>query len=195
MKKIAVTGTIGSGKSECCRIIKDAGYSVFDCDEQVNKLYADDYEMLQSIVELFGDEIITTQGVNKKKIAQIIFSNNEFKKKLENIVIPKLRKKLEEAMRCCKNSHFFAEVPLLFENNWESLFDINLLIVSNNKVVLERLMNCRKYTLEEATKRINSQMSTEEKITRADVVIRNDQDFGNFEKQVKLWLQGLKEDN
>ena len=150
--------------------------------------------MVQSIVSLFGDSIIHANIINKKKIAELIFSNINLKYKLESIVLPKLKNKLIQAMSKSNEELFFAEVPLLFEIGWSDMFDTSLLIISDEKNVLHRLMNSRDYTLDEAMKRINHQMSINDKKLKANYVIENNENMNEFEKQIKIWLETIMED-
>lgn len=163
--KIAITGTIGSGKSAVSTCLREKGYTVFDCD-QVNK------EILeQKAYELLGNDFndcFEKEVLNKEKLIKRVFSNENDRKKLESIMHPEILKRMNEI----KKEFFFAEVPLLFETGWEQYFDRNILIVCDEKIALQRLKD-RGLSKEDAQSRINSQMDVCLKMKKADEIIYN----------------------
>ncbi len=112
-KKIAVTGGIGSGKSEFCRILKHKGYPVFSCDEISDELWqSEDYTA--GLKELFP------ACKTKREIATFVFRNEAALARLNAYAHPRI---MEELLRRMEGEICFAEVPLLFEGGYESLFD------------------------------------------------------------------------
>ena len=154
--KIAITGGIGSGKSTVASIIEELGYPVFSCD----KIYA---EMLKS--EDFAREIakmfpaaIRDGKIDKKRLSQIVFSSDEARKQLNALSHPLIMARLLEKMDACSNDKVFAEVPLLFEENFEPLFDKIIVI---QRSVLERSAHLQKrdgLTISEIRSRMNVQI-------------------------------------
>ena len=174
MIKIAITGTIGSGKSFCCDIIKQYGYEVFDCDLQVKKIL-DDKNVQKEISELLN--INFNDGINYQVIADVVFNDNQLLLSYENIIFKELIIKLNEAIDNSENEIFFAEVPLLFEKNFDVYFDQSWLVVSDAKNIIERLTNKRNFTLDDINRRLKLQMSVELKKSKATFIIDN-----NFDK-------------
>ena len=86
-----------------------------------------------------------------------------------------------------KHEPFFAEVPLLFEVNWDKYFDEILLVVVDEKIALERLVD-RGLSIEESKQRIKNQMSIKEKIERSDVIIYNDSSLFSLYEKIDRWL-------
>ena len=177
--KIAITGTIGSGKSTVASYLRNKGYFVFDCDE-VNR------ELLNSgiLIDYFP-ECYENGLLNKKKLANIVFSDENKRLLLESIMHPLILKMMEDESK--KYDPFFAEVPLLFEVNWDKYFDEILLVVVDEKIALERLVD-RGLSIEESKQRIKSQMSTKEKIERSDVIIYNDSSLFSLYEKIDGWL-------
>ena len=173
--KIAITGTIGSGKSTVASYLRNKGYFVFDCDE-VNR------ELLNSdiLVEYFDNGLL-----DKKKLANIVFNDEKKRLLLESIMHPLILERMKKESG--KHDPFFAEVPLLFEVNWDKYFDKVLLVVVDEKTALNRLV-ARGLTIEESEQRIKNQMSIKEKIERSDVIIYNDSSLFSLYEKIDRWL-------
>ena len=180
--KIAITGTIGSGKTEVSNHLRKLGYDVFDCDEVNRKLLNErGYELLHdSFPECFEGELL-----NKKTLADIVFSDTEKKAKLESIMHPIILEELSNR----KDDPLFAEVPLLFETGWDKYFDENILIICKEETAIERL-KLRGFTELEAKNRINNQMPVREKIKKATRIIYNN---GSLDELYELIDNCLKD--
>ena len=181
--KIAITGTIGSGKTEASIYLRKKGYDVFDCDE-VNKQLLEDkgYELLHNRFP----ECFNGTKLDKVKLASIIFTNVDRKTELENIMHPLILDKLQEKI----DDPLFAEVPLLFEAGWDKYFDEKLLIISNEDIALERLKN-RGISEFDAKRRINNQMSIKEKIKKASRIIYNNGSLDELYSAIDSYLKEL----
>lgn len=182
-KKIAITGTIGSGKTEASIYLRKKGYDVFDCD-QVNKqiLKKNAYKLLSKDFP----ECFKGKTLDKTKLSEVVFSDRKKKKKLEAILHPLILEKLLER----KDDVLFAEVPLLFEVGWDSYFDEKLLIVCDEKIALKRLKN-RGIELKEAKKRIANQMPVQEKIKKATRIIYNNGSLNELYKELEGFLKDI----
>lgn len=181
--RIAITGTIGSGKTEACNYLRTKGYDVFDCDEQ-NRIILDTraYELLHNdFAECFIDKTL-----DKTKLAAKIFSNKEDKAKLESILHPIILSELLAR----KDDPLFAEVPLLFECGWEKNFDLSILIVCDENIALQRLEN-RGFSNLEATNRIKNQMSIKEKIKKASIIIYNNGSLDELYTAIDNYLKDI----
>ena len=114
MKSIAITGTIGSGKSACSQILREAGFQVFDCDKECHAYLKIDGLLYQRVIDLLGTSILSEDGtIDRKKVADLIFSDLELKKKYEQMFHDELKVQLKHEIASCEL--FIAEVPLLFE--------------------------------------------------------------------------------
>ena len=176
MLKVAITGNIASGKSQVERYLADT-YHVYDTDKIAHKI-------LDEIKDFYGYDVFTNGKIDRKKLGRLVFSDPELKKKLEMIIHPQVKEILNNIFEKHKNDKFvFVSVPLLFEAGFDGMFDKIILVTTNEKTRLERLMKRDNLTKEEALSRIKSQISEKEKIKKSDFIIENSSNFHNLENQ------------
>ncbi|MCD6548116.1 MAG: dephospho-CoA kinase [Thermodesulfobacterium sp.] len=194
MKKIAITGNLGTGKTTILKILQDLGFSTFSCDEAVKELY-EDLDVKEGIVKIFGKEILETEGeINKKRILEKILKDQELKKRLENILHPLVKEKfLEFIKENEKEKVIFAEVPLLFEIGWESLFDEIWVVSCSEKTQKERIA---KKGLEEniGSEILKFQLPLKEKEKRAHKIIFSEKDIKELKEEIKEMLKEYLKD-
>ena len=179
-RKIAISGTIGSGKSTVLNYLKSKGYFVFSCDEYNAFLLNKGQEGYIKIQEQFPEAFIKGE-LDKKALSKIVFNNPLQKERLEGIMHPLI---IAEMLRLRDLYEiYFAEVPLLFENNLEKYFDLSLLIVTDEHKALERLQK-RGLDYDSAKQRILNQMPQEIKMKRADEIIYNNGSLADLYNQV-----------
>ena len=178
MQKIAITGNIASGKSQVEKIFAQ-NYPVYDTDKIAHKI-------LDSLTEFYGYDVFTDGKIDRKKLGKLVFSNPDIKKKLENIVHPKIKIELEKIFYKHKLDKFvFVSVPLLFEAGFETMFDKIILVTTDEQTRLERLMKRDKLSKEEALSRINSQVDEGVKLKKSDFIIKNNSDMENLNIQAE----------
>ena len=129
-KKIAITGGIGSGKSTVLHIFGEMGYPIFSCDEIYREII-DTAEYVKKI-EMTFPRCVVDGKVDRKLLASTVFGNGEALEKLNAIAHPLIMQRLLEEMKNCTSEKVFAEVPLLFEGNYENLFD-QVIVVCRDK--------------------------------------------------------------
>uniref|UniRef100_A0A7V5XFQ7 Dephospho-CoA kinase n=1 Tax=Thermodesulfobacterium geofontis TaxID=1295609 RepID=A0A7V5XFQ7_9BACT len=194
MKKIAITGSLGTGKSTVMKILKNLGCTTFSCDEAVRNLY-EDPEIKKRVVEIFGKEILEPdEKLNKKKILEKILENQELKKKLEALFHPLVKEKCMEFIKTNKEEKIiFLEVPLLFEVGWESFFDEIWVISCSEEVQKERIF---KKGLDEKMGEalLKSQLPLPEKEKRAHRIISTEKSIEDLEKELKEILKEYLKD-
>ncbi|MBE5744596.1 MAG: dephospho-CoA kinase [Clostridiales bacterium] len=131
MKKyIAITGGIGSGKTEVCKYLRDLGYSVFSCDDIYREIIKE--KAYIEMIERTFDGVVVNGVIDKKALSMLIFSNEQARKRLNELAHPLIIDKLIKDMENCADNIVFAEVPLLFEGGYESLFN-DIFVVNRNK--------------------------------------------------------------
>ncbi|MBO4920237.1 MAG: dephospho-CoA kinase [Erysipelotrichaceae bacterium] len=181
--KIAITGTIGSGKTAVSDYLRSKGYDVFDCDRVNAELLEENKKGYKAVKKLFP-ECFEGNTLDKKKLAVEVFSDPEKKQKLEETMHPLILKELKKR----KDDPLFAEVPLLFEAGWDVYFDRNLLIVADEKLLKKR-MEERGFSVKQYQERLKSQMPADEKIKRADKIIYNNGSLNDLYVMIDNWLK------
>ena len=175
MKKIAITGTIGSGKSTVAILLRRKHFPVFDADSYAKSCYRKNHPLYQDLIHTFSKAILDEQEeISKQNLAQIVFSDEKKRKQLNELVHPYVKEGLLNFFKLNKDKKtVFAEVPLLYEVGWENLFDEVLLVTCEDEIALERLQEYRNFTREEALKRLATQIDKMEQIEKANTVIYN----------------------
>lgn len=182
--KIAITGTIGSGKSTISEYLRNKGYYVFDADKVNAELLLEGNLGYVEVQKVFPS-VFNGKTLNKSKLASIVFTDEIEKKKLENIMHPLILKEMNKQIK--KHPLFFAEIPLLFESNWDKYFDYSFLVVCDKKIAIDRLI-LRGLTKEESIRCINNQMDEELKKKRATEIIYNNSNLDDLYKEVDSLL-------
>jgi len=154
IKRIAITGGIGSGKSTVLNIIRKLGYAVFSCDEIYSKIVTSK-EYINKIQELFPN-VVKSGIIDKKELSSIVFNDEKKRKQLNEVAHPLIMQALYKAMDSCAG-YAFAEIPLLFEGNYQSNFDLIIVIMRDEQERLDAIIHRDKITVREAKKRITSQ--------------------------------------
>jgi dephospho-CoA kinase len=177
MPAIGITGGISTGKSTFCECLRELlpGAKFFSADQAAHAL-AEAPEMKRQIREKFGSSIFSTDGdLNRAKLRAIVFSVATKKRALERILHPRIRRQWRTEANKHRNSpnFFFADIPLLYETGGETLCDRVVVVACSQNVQLDRLGKRMSIEMSEAKQMIESQMTLEEKIRRADHVIWN----------------------
>lgn len=175
---IGLTGGIGSGKSTVSSYLKEKNYDVIDADEIARNILDRGTSTLSLVVEIFGKDILFNDGsLNRKKLGEIIFSDSSKKKLLEEITHKKIFKiiyeKIQYLQSNSKQSLIFLDAPLLFETDLNKLVDVVFLVDTEDQIRIDRVVKRDGLTRKEIMKRIDNQMSREDKIKKAEEVINN----------------------
>ena len=154
-KKVAITGGIGSGKSTVSEIIKKSGYPVFSCDEIYKEIIVSK-EYIQKIQENFPTAV-KNGLIDKQILSTLIFKDKMKRDMLNQIAHPLIMKRLFEEMELTNENLAFAEVPLLFEGNFENLFDAVIVVKRDLKSRINSVATRDNLTAIEVESRINAQ--------------------------------------
>lgn len=192
MKLVAITGSIGCGKTTIAKIVGKLGYTVFDVDGWVRRLYFKK-DFIKVIQEHFP-AVAENGQVNKRALRNIVFSDNRQLKVLEGLIHPFLRETLKDVIRknACRNDIFFIDVALLFEMGWDRYCDFILVADVDYEIQKQRVMNRDKVTAEDFDKINNVQLSNSYKINLADVVVNTDKSKKLLKVEMINIIQGLE---
>lgn len=195
MKKIALTGSMGSGKSSVSKILSQYGYCVWDADDFSRQvLFIPSVE--NQIKALFDDSIFLEKGkLDRPLVRKQIFSDPSLKKKFEDILHPAIANhfhgKANALNAIAPTAWIFYEASLILEKNKKSEFDACVVVTVNETVRLERILKNRNLSKEEVQKMMAAQMPDCEKIKQADYIIDNSKNLESLEAEVKKMIQFL----
>ncbi|HOQ08988.1 MAG TPA: dephospho-CoA kinase [Syntrophomonadaceae bacterium] len=178
MKIIGLTGGIASGKSTVARTLRELGATVIDADEIAHSVIEPGKPAWEDIVKKFGSHILKPdQTIDREKLGAIVFNDPELLQELNQITHPRVAEQLKHIITTMRieQSHaiLFLEVPLLYETHLERICDEVWVVWVDEETQIQRLMKRDNLSREDAIKRIDAQMSLDEKARRADVVIDN----------------------
>ncbi|MBI2849733.1 MAG: dephospho-CoA kinase [Chloroflexi bacterium] len=187
---IGLTGGIGSGKSTVSQYLAEMGATIIDADKVGHEALTRS-DIKQEIVAAFGHEVLGPDGeIDRKKLGPIVFGNPEALAKLNHIMHRRMRKMMEDKLAEYRKQGVpvvVMEAAVLLETDadWDKLVDEIWVTVSPEGVVVKRMKEQRGMTEEQTKARIRAQMSNEEKIKRAHVVISNDGSLDEMKRGVK----------
>lgn len=182
MKKIAIVGNIACGKSLAEKFLSEHGYFVADSDKIAHEILLTEGKIKQ---EFKNYDVFENGEISRNKLGKIIFADKDLKAKLENIMHPVIRSRIEDIFDKNKNEKYiFVSVPLLFEAGMQGMFDKIIFIYADDGIRLKRLVERNGYSVDYALNRMNCQQSQDEKIQMADYVIYNNSSVENLEQQL-----------
>lgn len=174
IKKIGITGNIGSGKSLVCKIFEHLGVNTFLSDEETKKLYLLP-EIKKQILDYFNDEVYFNDGtLNKKLLSYHIFKNPKALQFIESVLYPQLNKTFDRWCEKQNSDYVLFESAILFEKKFDSQFDKIIFVSAPEDVRLQRAMLRDKCNEENVRSRMRLQWSEETKIEKSDFIIYND---------------------
>ena len=191
---IGLTGSIATGKSTVANMFRELDIPVIDADILAREVVEPGETAYKKVVQSFGEGILLKdKTLNRKRLGEIVFTDEMKRKQLNNIVHPAIRKRMIEKRDdfiAAGNRCIILDIPLLFESKLEHFADKILVVYVDQEIQLQRLMKRNEFTEEEAMQRIQSQMPVKEKATRADGAINNN---GSKEETYTQLRQLLKE--
>jgi len=185
---IGVTGGIGSGKSYVCHLLEIASFPVFYSDDVAKELVNNNPDVKASITALFGEAAyIEVRSLDEKKseerqkkfildrkyIAEKIFSDAGLREKMDAIVHPAVFKEFEKWKESQASNVVFVESAILFESGMESLVDKVIVVSAPIDVRVARIQKRDSISEEQIKQRIESQCSDAERLRKADYIITN----------------------
>lgn len=194
MLRVGLTGNIAAGKSSVARVWREQGTTVIDADALARRTVEPGTSALQSIVALWGDEVLAADGtLDRAALRRIVFADPAARARLEAIVHPEVARlrELEHRAAARRGERIVVnDVPLLFEAGLADAFDAVVLVDAPEAVRRERLVRDRTLDPVEAGRMIAAQMPAERKRARADWIIDNDGSPAELQaKSLKVWTE------
>lgn len=173
MYKVGITGGIGSGKSTVCRILAEHGVAVYDADSRAKELMSSSEELRAALIENFGAECFTAEGLNRAYLAGRVFSDAEQLRVLNGLVHPAVMADFEAWAEAQEGSYVVFESAILFEAKLENRVDATVAVMAPEELRVERVMGRDGATKEQVLARIHNQMSDDERADRAKYGVVN----------------------
>jgi len=188
MLVVALTGGIGAGKSTVAQNFAELGALVVDADQLARIAIERGSDGFAEVLLRFGDDIILNGDIDRKKLAEIVFSDEAARKDLEKIIHPRVQATFAEVVEDLEHDDILIyEIPLLAETDAAEKFDYIITIEADMELRKERLLKRGLY-ISQIEKRMAAQASQESREAIADSVIYNDGDEDSLLRQVEnLW--------
>lgn len=199
MRKIALTGGIATGKSYVANLLREAAVPIIDADVLSREVVVLGTPGLSAVRQRFGPDSIRRDGtMDRVRIGQIIFKDKRARQDLEAIIHPAVQRAIDKFFDALPKRTPFAvaDIPLLFETKREGQFTSVVVVACPRDLQLQRLMERNKLTKEDAERRLAAQLPIDQKVKKADYVIRTEGSFEETDAQVKAliatWSDGKK---
>ena len=183
-KTVAITGGIGSGKTTISKYLKKNNFAVHESDSTVSQIYIKPNKLFLSFLKKnISKEVVTSNKIDKQKIAEIIFNDKKIKQKLENYIHKEVKKSRDSFVKKNiknKKKLIFVDIPLLFENKLEKNFDKVLCIIAKKKIRRARVLRNKKFTKKTLQKIFKFQVSDKERKARSNIIIYNNDTKKDF---------------
>ena len=174
MIKIGITGGLGSGKSVVSLLFTAIGVPVYVADNEGKKLSDTSPVIRKKLKELFGDDIYTDIGLNRKRLASLVFTDEALLEKVNSIIHPVVRKDFNEWANRQDSGYCAIESAILYESGFDNDVDVVIMVYAPVELRLARAMKRDNATEAEIMKRMNRQIPDALKRKQADFVIVND---------------------
>jgi len=181
LKIICLTGGIASGKSTAAGFLEDKGANIIDADRLGHRAYDIGTPAYRQVIDTFGQDIVAPDNdIDREILGNKVFGKPEELKKLTDIVWPEIRRLAELEIAgfdaIYPDGIVVLEAAVLFEAGWEDIGEETWVIIVDREVAIERAIIRNKLSRDAVEKRIDSQLTNEERISKADVVIENNAD-------------------
>ena len=189
---VGLTGGIGSGKSAATAIFEDLGIDVVDADLASREAVLPGSKALDQIQKKFGNEILLEdQSLNRAKLREIIFDNSDDKTWLEQLLHPEIRHIIQSKLENSSSKYVILVSPLLFETDQHEFCNTTILIDSSMNSQVSRTSKRDSVSEDSVKKIISAQMSRDDKLKIAKIVINNDDSLEQLESNVKKVHENL----
>ncbi len=186
--RVGLTGIFGSGKSTVAEMFRELGAKVIDADQLAREALEPGNPPYETLVSQWGWDFLDDQGeVDRKKVADRIFSDSAKRRELESWIHPYVFERMEEEKKQGPESVAVFNVPLLFESGWDRQCDWTITVHASSAKIETRL-KARGISPEEIRRRTAVQIPIEEKMKRSNFIVHNDSPLEEVRKEVlKIW--------
>ena len=186
MLVIGLTGGIGSGKSTITQLFEKRNVPVIDTDIIARQLVKPGQPALKAIIKTFGNLVIQGDGqLNRQALAKITFKNEHARKKLEDILHPRIQKTMIEQISKLSAPYVIAVIPLLLEAKQTALVNHILVVDCPEEIQIKRVKQRDNRDEQQVKEIIESQVSRQVRLAAADDVIENDADISELDAKIE----------
>lgn len=183
--RIGLTGGIASGKSTVARLFGELGIEVIDTDIIAREVVEPGQDALAEIHAAFGERVLNTDGsLNRGAMRQLVFADDEARRKLEGIVHPRIQERTRARIEAATGPYVVVVVPLLVESSLKDRLDRILVVDCSEATQIERLLARDAETEAQARRMLAAQSTREQRLEIADDVIHNDSTLAAISAQV-----------
>lgn len=193
---LGLTGNIGCGKTSISSIFKKNNIDIIDADIISREIFEDQC-LLEKVFEHFGPSVKNDdQTLNRKALGKIVFNDNNKLLELNNLTHPKIKEKILckiDEIKKKKKKVAVIDAALLVEGGYLEIVDKLLVVTCKQEVQIKRIQNRDNCTIDEAIRKIRSQMPQDEKSRYADYIIDNSETIDELTKIVLKFIDYMKE--
>jgi len=199
MTVIGLTGPSGSGKTSLCLAALEMGCYTINADDVYHALLVPPSECLNDIVGAFGDEVLNEDGtLNRKKLGNIVFSDDEKLSKLNFITHRYVKERFREIISEMRDNDVqtvIIDAPTLFESGFDTECDITVCLLATRDLREKRIISRDHLTKERADSRLSAQKNDDYFKSRADYTLYNNGSADDLKKELERFLARITEGN
>ena len=186
---IGLTGSIGCGKTTAANIFKELGAVIIDADKIAREIVEPQMLAWQQIIDAFGDEALNPDlTINRHYMGELIFNDRLSRESLNQITHPLIREEIDKQIQEQNGKIIIIDAPLLIEAGVEKIADRIIVVITSRDTQIRRLKMRNLFSDFQIEARLNSQLSLEDKIKKADYIIDNDGSIIETTRQIKkIW--------
>ncbi|MBU0702138.1 dephospho-CoA kinase [bacterium] len=186
---IGLTGSIGCGKTTAANIFKELGAVIIDADKIAREIVEPQMLAWQQIIDAFGDEALNPDlTINRHYMGELIFNDRLSRERLNQITHPLIREEIDKQIQEQNGKIIIIDAPLLIEAGVEKIADRIIVVITSRDTQIRRLKMRNLFSDFQIEARLNSQLSLEDKIKKADYIIDNDGSIIETTRQIKkIW--------
>ncbi|MDR3346634.1 MAG: dephospho-CoA kinase [Campylobacteraceae bacterium] len=190
--KIVLTGGIGSGKSSVSKMLENSGFAVIDADNIAHEVLA---KSVSKIRENFGEKYIKNGSIDRKKLGELVFGDENSRKILETLLHKDIFEHITQKAREFEklNQPYIADIPLFFEREGVYEADLVVVVYTPKDAQLLRVIERDALSRSAAQGRLQAQIDIETKKLKADFVIDNSKDLPHLRSEVERFIKFVKD--
>lgn len=188
MLRIGLTGGVAGGKSEAASIFRKLAVPVIDADQIAREILQPGTPEYEQIKTIFGAAVaaddLSQQGIDRRKLRNMIFQDSDLRKKLENVLHPVIDRKMRRRLQSVKAAYCVLIIPLLVEKKMFGIVDKVVVVDCDEEKQIERTMKRDRCTRDQALNVMRAQVSRQERLQAADVIVENNASLEELEKKI-----------